>query len=341
MVTAGQAVLFSGLTVFVGLLALIGFEFMAIRSLGIAGSLVVSVSVIAALTLLPAVLSIAGRNVDRLSVIRTGTGQNVAWARLALPATPDDASPTARSPSRATPISLCTRADLEWLLLAHRGLGVEPPEPEAGPLAEVLEALRRHGARFHRELAADTGRLAGDVERGLWDGVARGLLTSDGFHAVRSLLEARQARALEAAEPAWRRRRRTLRRGAAPGREPGEGRWALVPRPVPVDEPDDRLQRCRAIAPTDGLVVLSSGDDLPWVDGVAYFGRDDDAPSILWPTARRPVQPLQLVERALLRRGQGHGTPLLFDPDTSTLVGCARARPLRREWLEALWESSP
>ena len=52
MTTAGKAVLFSGLTVFIGLLGLTMFTFNALRSLGIAGSIVVMLAVLAALTLL-------------------------------------------------------------------------------------------------------------------------------------------------------------------------------------------------------------------------------------------------------------------------------------------------
>jgi ATP-dependent Lhr-like helicase len=56
---------------------------------------------------------------------------------------------------------------------------------------------------------------------------------------VRSLLDARQAVALQAEESPLR-RRRSLRRGAtAAGRAPGEGRWALVADPAVVDEPDE------------------------------------------------------------------------------------------------------
>jgi RND superfamily putative drug exporter len=74
MATAGRAVLFSGLTVFIGLLGLITFTFNALRSLGIAGSIVVGLSVLAALTLLPALLAVAGRRIDALTVIGAGTG---------------------------------------------------------------------------------------------------------------------------------------------------------------------------------------------------------------------------------------------------------------------------
>ena len=90
-------------------------------------------------------------------------------------------------PSRATPITLAMREDTDWLLAAVRG--EETPElPEAGATAEILEALEAKGARFLAELAADTGRLPTDVENGLGDGIARGLLTADSFGALRSLL---------------------------------------------------------------------------------------------------------------------------------------------------------
>jgi RND superfamily putative drug exporter len=83
--TAGRAVFFSGLTVLLGLLGLVLFEFMILRSVGIAGALVVGLAVLAALTLLPAVLTVVGPNLDRLAVRRVtaraeGDG---SWARLA------------------------------------------------------------------------------------------------------------------------------------------------------------------------------------------------------------------------------------------------------------------
>ncbi|MCS6801223.1 MAG: MMPL family transporter [Chloroflexota bacterium] len=64
--TAGRAVFFSGLTVAIGLAALIAFRFNILRSVGIGGVVVVLLAVAAALTLLPAVLSILGRRVNAL-----------------------------------------------------------------------------------------------------------------------------------------------------------------------------------------------------------------------------------------------------------------------------------
>jgi ATP-dependent Lhr-like helicase len=79
---------------------------------------------------------------------------------------------------------------------------------------------------FAAELRATTGRMPAEVEEGLWDLVARGLVTADGFGAVRALFSARQS---------WQRARRHSQRHRVPGRRLGsvahtsEGRWALLP----------------------------------------------------------------------------------------------------------------
>ena len=91
------------------------------------------------------------------------------------------------TPSRATPITLTIRDDLPWLLAAARG-DLQPAEPGPGRTRDILDALARHGALFRPDLASVTGRLPYEVEEALWDGVARGLVTADGFRAVRSLL---------------------------------------------------------------------------------------------------------------------------------------------------------
>jgi RND superfamily putative drug exporter len=67
--TAGQAVFFSGLTVCIGLIGLLGFPLSLLRSLGIAGALVVFVSVATALTLLPALLGICGDRIQQRTIL--------------------------------------------------------------------------------------------------------------------------------------------------------------------------------------------------------------------------------------------------------------------------------
>jgi putative drug exporter of the RND superfamily len=83
--TAGRAVFFSGLTVLLGLAGLVLFEFMILRSVGIAGAIVVLLAASSALTLLPALLAIVGPRIDALAIRRVvpRDDPNGPWARLA------------------------------------------------------------------------------------------------------------------------------------------------------------------------------------------------------------------------------------------------------------------
>ncbi|MEP7215403.1 MAG: MMPL family transporter, partial [Anaerolineaceae bacterium] len=78
--TAGRSVLFAGTIVMIAMLGLTAIGISFIGALGIAAAIVVGLSVIAALTLLPAMLSIAGRRVDSLSIplFRTQEGDHEA-----------------------------------------------------------------------------------------------------------------------------------------------------------------------------------------------------------------------------------------------------------------------
>jgi RND superfamily putative drug exporter len=65
MATAGRAVITSGLTVFVGFGALLLTPLIETRSVGIGGLVVVAVAVTLSITLLPALLAVLGREIDR------------------------------------------------------------------------------------------------------------------------------------------------------------------------------------------------------------------------------------------------------------------------------------
>ena len=78
---AGRSIFFSGLTVVVGLLGLVAIPFMSMRSMGLGGALVVVFSVLAALTLLPALLGLLGPRVDRLRIIGRSGKQGTFWER--------------------------------------------------------------------------------------------------------------------------------------------------------------------------------------------------------------------------------------------------------------------
>src|ERR687887_52635 len=89
MATAGRATLFSGGTVAIGLALLVFMPLPFMRSLGIGGLLVPLVSIAASATLLPAMLAMMGRGVNRFRIIprrvlerRAAAETTGAWHRL-------------------------------------------------------------------------------------------------------------------------------------------------------------------------------------------------------------------------------------------------------------------
>jgi putative drug exporter of the RND superfamily len=82
METAGRAVVFSGTTVAIGLLALLALPLPFLRSVGIGGMLIPLVSVAVALTLLPAMLSSFGPRLDKHR-LRSDDKASRAWTRWA------------------------------------------------------------------------------------------------------------------------------------------------------------------------------------------------------------------------------------------------------------------
>jgi RND superfamily putative drug exporter len=81
----GRTIAWSGVTVIIGLLALLLSPILETRSVGIGGALVVCVSVLAALTLLPVALMLLGRRIDWLPVMPRHAGRPrllAFWRRL-------------------------------------------------------------------------------------------------------------------------------------------------------------------------------------------------------------------------------------------------------------------
>ena len=82
METAGHAVVFSGVTVAIGLVALVVLPVPFLRSMGIGGMLIPLISVAASLTLLPAILGGIGPRVDWPRIRKEGVASH-GWTRWA------------------------------------------------------------------------------------------------------------------------------------------------------------------------------------------------------------------------------------------------------------------
>ena len=84
--TAGRAVLFAGITVIISLMGMLLLGISFLYGVAMAAALAVLFTMIAALTLLPALLTIAGRRVDRLRIPglgkrSTSIDENSRWFR--------------------------------------------------------------------------------------------------------------------------------------------------------------------------------------------------------------------------------------------------------------------
>src|SRR5204862_4854419 len=88
MTHAGRSVIVSGSTVAVGLLSMVILPMPFIRSIGIAGMLIPAVSVLAAVTLLPALLAVLGTRINSVRVlpqrlVDRGHPEDGPWGRWA------------------------------------------------------------------------------------------------------------------------------------------------------------------------------------------------------------------------------------------------------------------
>ncbi|NDJ13267.1 MAG: hypothetical protein EBY17_19065 [Acidobacteriia bacterium] len=134
----------------------------------------------------------------------------VMWGRLS----PHPAHLDSRvvRPTRVAPVALFLREDAHWLMSPPDDL----PETLSHAARDVMEALQREGASFFIDIVRAAHRLPSEVEDGLWELVAGGLVTADGFDNLRALMDPK-------------RRSGQGRQGSRRPRHAG-GRWALVRR---------------------------------------------------------------------------------------------------------------
>jgi ATP-dependent Lhr-like helicase len=135
--------------------------------------------------------------------------------------------------TRATPVSICLRPDFGVILTAVRG-SEAPTSPKTGAAAEIFETLHQHGALFFDEIVNATRRLRSDVERGLRELIAWGLVASDGFQGLRQL----SGRTPHSARGRTRETSAYSAQGFFTGTGPA-GRWALVHTPQAPSGPDN------------------------------------------------------------------------------------------------------
>jgi ATP-dependent Lhr-like helicase len=194
---------------------------------------------------------------------------SVGWGRLSPhPATLEDSSSGRRRvvPTSVAPITFFVREDSDWMQPRNPDSDHNNERVLSDSAREVSEFLRRRGASFFADIVRGTGKLKAEIETALWELVAAGLVTADGFENLRSLIN-----------PA---------RKSAPGvpkiAKPrhSTGRWSLLYTAEVADRNATLEATCRMLLRRYGVVfreVLARESNLPkWREMLVMFRRLED-----------------------------------------------------------------
>ena len=131
---------------------------------------------------------------------------------------------------------------------------------------EVASFLRQRGASFFADVVRGTGRLKAEVETALWELVAAGMITADGFDNLRALIDPK--------------RRSGHGSGKAARPRHSAGRWSLLYSDAPVDQASAIESTCRMFLRRYGVVfreVLARETILPrWREVLIALRRLED-----------------------------------------------------------------
>jgi ATP-dependent Lhr-like helicase len=149
-------------------------------------------------------------------------------------------------PTSVAPITFFVREEADWMTPHRPGNSTSgsstSDQPETRGLSEVarqvLDFLRQRGASFFADIVRGTGRLKAEVETALWELVAGGLITADGFDNLRSLIDPK--------------RRAGQGNGRAARPRHSTGRWALL-------YTDQAADRNRAVEATCWMLLKRYG----------------------------------------------------------------------------------
>jgi len=200
---------------------------------------------------------------------RGGDGDSYLLACSPSPTTTQSKTPTVSSrritPSSVAPIAFFVREESDWMMPRHASL----PEVSRAlsPVAqEVLEFIRQRGASFFADIVRGTGRLKSEVETALWELVAAGLFTADGFDNLRALIDPK--------------RRAGQGRGRKSRPRHSTGRWSLLFSGETADRTKALEAVCRVLLERYGVVFreLTLREEFPfkWRELLIAFRRLED-----------------------------------------------------------------
>ncbi len=168
-------------------------------------------------------------------------------------------------PTSNAPITFFIREESDWMSRHNRFAEATALEKISHGGKKIYAYLQQRGASFFPEIVKGAGMLKSEVENGLWELVAAGAITADGFDNLRALIDPK--RRLD-------RRRRMMNRAHS------TGRWSLL---YPNENTDDRQQIeavCWMLLKRYGVVfrdLVSREKSLPrWRELLLAFRRLED-----------------------------------------------------------------
>ncbi len=95
-------------------------------------------------------------------------------------------------PSSVAPITFFARDDADWMLSRQGGNSGEGMNGLSPTSKAVWDYLKARGASFFVDIVRGTRKLKSEVEGALWELVAAGIITADGFDNLRALIDPRR-----------------------------------------------------------------------------------------------------------------------------------------------------
>jgi ATP-dependent Lhr-like helicase len=157
------------------------------------------------------------------------------------------------------------REETDWMMPRHAPVA-EMSLSLSEAARQVLEYVRQRGASFFADIVRGTGRLKSEVETALWELVAAGLFTADGFDNLRALIDPK--------------RRSGQGRGRKARPRHSTGRWSLLFSGETTDRSKALEAVCRVLLERYGVVFreLTLREEFPvkWRELLMTFRRLED-----------------------------------------------------------------
>jgi len=169
-------------------------------------------------------------------------------------------------PSSIAPITFFVRDDADWMSCRHHSYALEDQKGLSVGAKEVLDLLGKRGALFFADIVRGTRKLKSEVEASLWELVAAGMITADGFDNLRALIDPKRR--------AGQGRGRTVR-----PRDSG-GRWSLLFTEKAEDRAPAIESTCWMLLRRYGIVfrelLTRESIQLPWREVLIALRRLED-----------------------------------------------------------------